>query len=254
MGILLAERGRFQVLIAENDREIRMAQQLRYDVFFRLRDGQAGDGPVSGEDALDTDRFDSQFRHILVMDREGGRVVGTYRFQSGAEAKRGLGFYSAVEYQLEGVAFDTDFFEVGRSCVAEDFRGGAVISLLWLGLTELQQREHYRHLFGCVSLPVSQLAEAWEIYDSQQQAGALDPVIRGVPQPGYRVGRPRENAVGGALPPLLKGYLRLGARIAGEPVLDVAFGTVDLLIHLDFYRMTDRYFRHYETSRKRGAA
>ena len=246
MGRLLSERGHFQVMIAENEAEVRLVQKLRYDVFYRGR-RTAGFAPENGAEELDIDRFDPQFRHILVLDRESGRAVGTYRFQSGVEAKRGLGFYSGTEYRLSGVEFDDSFFEVGRSCVAEEFRGGTVISLLWLGLHELHRLEHWRHLFGCVSFPAEQLAGAWNLYDAQAASAGLDELIHGEPQPAYRVDRPATAETASApLPPLLKGYLRLGAQIAGEPVLDKSFGTVDLLIHLDFDRVTGRYLRHYQ--------
>ena len=246
MGKILSERGHFQVMIAESEAEVRLAQKLRYDVFFRGRRTE-GFAPEKGEGELDIDRFDPQFRHIVVLDRESGKAVGTYRFQSGVEAKRGLGFYSSTEYCLSGVEFDDSFFEVGRSCVAEEFRGGAVISLLWLGIHELHRLEHWRHLFGCVSFPEEQLAGAWNLYDAQAASAGLDDEIRGVPQPSYRVERPSTAETASApLPPLLKGYLRLGAQIAGEPVLDKAFGTVDLLIHLDFDRVSERYLRHYQ--------
>ena len=243
---LLAQCGHFSVRIASELQEIRMVQELRHRVFGRELHH------LSGESGVDQDVFDGQFRHLLVCDDRTGEAVGTYRIQSGADADAGRGFYSETEYRIDGLdAIRHDLRELGRSCVAQEYRSGAVIALLWAGLAALQKKEQFRYLMGCVSIPGGLTGEAWRFYRFQQQNGGISEVLHGVAREGFQCpGREQSADAESGIPqevmtPLLKGYLRAGAKIAGEPVWDRDFGTVDFLILLDFGAMADRYRRHF---------
>ena len=242
---LLAQCGHFSIRMAETPQEIRLAQQLRYRVFggelHHLPDGNG----------LDQDEFDGQFRHLLVREERSGKTVGTYRIQSGADAGDGRGFYSESEYRIAGLEkIRRELWEVGRSCVDPEFRSGAVIALLWAGIAALQKKEAFRYLMGCVSIPGSLTREAWQFYRYWKRHGGVSDLLCGVARSGFECpdgeSLPQEDLLPQeVMTPLLKGYLRAGAKIAGEPVLDRAFGTVDFLILLDFGAMTDRYRRHF---------
>ena len=147
--------------------------------------------------------------------------------------------------------------EYGRSCVAADYRNGAVVSLLWSGISELHRRTKARYMLGCVSLETVDPVIGWAVYrHALGMCRAVESVVRGTPRPGYALPFPGEEAIDefrrnhwdellAHLPPLLKGYLRLGASLSGEPVLDADFGSIDFLIWLDIKNIPERYLRHF---------
>ena len=246
---VLTDRGRFLIKIAENEAEVARAQRLRYEVF------RAEQGRLHSADAhsLDQDEYDEQFLHLLVLDRESGRLAGTYRMQSGAAALAGRGFYSEREYdipQLWDIAEST--FEVGRSCVAPDYRTGAVISLLWAGIAEMRRRWNFRYLIGCASLEDTSPELGWGMFEYFRNEGCFSQRLFGRALPSYRLPEPAEivlpdrKTLQHHVPPLLKGYMRLGAKIAGEPVLDRDFGSIDFLVLFDFEEISERYARHFD--------
>ncbi len=249
---VLVQRGHFLIKTAENAEEIKNAQKLRYQVFM------AEQGHMSGgnENGMDEDCYDRQFTHLLVMDKAAGRTVGTYRMQSGLTAVAGRGFYSSSEYDIDGLeAIAADTWEVGRSCVAPEYRSGAVIALLWAGIAEVRRRTGFRYLIGCGSLEPGQSSAGWPLYEYFRESGLLSSDIKGVARPDFRMPadvpeseqyrRMEESELKKLLPPLFKGYLRAGAKIAGEPAFDRNFGSVDFLIILDFEAMSARYARHF---------
>ncbi len=239
--ILIERRGRYLVKLAENAGEIAMAQQLRGRMF--PRDGAEND----------SDDFDPQFSHLLVIDREAGKLAGTYRIQSPEAARKGLGFYSETEFKIKNfdrIAADT--YEVGRSCVAPEYRSGSVISLLWSGLSALQRRCGFRYLIGCASIDSREPETGWGLFTRFRIGGNLSPMIFGRSCPKYHLPSAAGNALP-PLPPLIKGYLRLGAQIASEPALDREFGCIDFLIFFDFKEMDPRYSHHFlQSSREAG--
>lgn len=236
---MLVERGRFAIKLAETDAELAMAQELRYRVFHDEL------GKLQNCSDRDNDAFDRQFNHLLVIDREAKRLAGTYRMQSSEAARNGLGFYSETEYEIENfdrIAAET--YEVGRSCVAPEYRNGAAISLLWAGIQEMKNRCNFRYLIGCASIESESPETGWSLFERFRTDGHLSPLIFGRSRESFKLtpGTPGEPP---PLPPLFKGYLRLGAGIASEPALDRDFGCIDFLILFDFEEMTARYSRHF---------
>ncbi|MFD8020366.1 GNAT family N-acetyltransferase [Streptomyces lavendulae] len=222
--------------------EGRAAPRLRHQVFA----GELGarlDGPEPG---LDTDSFDAFCDHLLVLDEESGQVVGTYRLLPPERAAVAGRLYSESEFDLSALApIRPDLVEVGRSCVHPDHRNGAVIALIWAGLARYMERSGHNWLAGCCSIPLA---------DGGVLAAATRETVlaRNLAPQEYRVTphlpwNPEGITVPGRteLPPLLRGYLRLGAWVCGEPALDAAFGCADLYVLLSLRRTNPRYLNHF---------
>ncbi len=239
---------RFLVKLAENESEKQQAQRLRYDVFMAEQGRLNGDGGV----VLDCDAYDDDgCLHLLVVEKANCSVVGTYRVRPGILARRGNGFYSERQYRIRGLAaLADDTCEVGRSCVACDHRNGAVVALLWAGFSELRKRLHFRFLIGCASLENVDPAIGWGMYAKFKHDGMLSDLVDCVPRSGFELPPAEVPETDAAvlrreMPPLLKGYIRLGAKIGGLPAFDPEFGSIDFLILFDFERIPERYSRHF---------
>ncbi len=243
---VLAENRNFLVKIAETEGEIEQALRLRYEVF-KLEQGRMAEI----DESIDRDEFDEYCSHLLVIDRMRNRVVGTYRMQSGSTAVRGIGFYSEREYEIAGLREIADeVFEVGRSCVAPEYRTGAVVAMLWAGIAEVRHRANFRYMLGCVSLEHTRADVGWAIHDDLMRRGLVEKRVHGVPRSEYVLPRPDEKLISAIdprreFPPLFKGYLRIGARICGAPALDRDFGSIDYLIWFDFLALPDKYVKHF---------
>ena len=269
---VLAELDSFRIKLAGSPAEVKAAQRLRYRVFKeeqgRLKNCTGG---------LDRDRFDRYCRHLLVVDKAHDEVVGTYRVMSGREAAAAGSFYSEAEFMISGLsAIRDEVCEVGRSCVAPEFRSGAVVGLLWSGLAALRRRPRpersllggyarrcrpeaspaFHYLFGCVSLEDSDPVNAMAVYEYFCRRGMLSAKLAAKPRTGFALDPvSREEAARRAetigeelirtLPPLFKGYLRLGAKICGVPAYDRDFGAIDFLILLDMRDIPERYARRF---------
>jgi len=173
-------------------------------------------------------------------------VVGTYRILSPAKARKIGGFYSEAEFDLTRLAHLSDrMVEVGRSCVHPDYRSGAVITLLWAGLAEYMERGGYEYLIGCASISMADGGHAAASLFERIKIDNMSPVE-------WRV-RPRnplplaalKRELNPPLPPLIKGYLRLGAYICGDPAWDPDFNTADLLVLLPLAHLSRRHARHF---------
>ena len=245
-GPVLAESRRFLVKLAETSAELEQAFRLRYEVF-KLEQGRM----ASLKSRIDRDEFDDYCSHLLVIDRETGRVVGTYRMQFGTTALAGRGFYSEQEYEISGLReLAGKVLEVGRSCVDPAFRSGAVVAMLWEGIAEAHRRAGFRYMLGCVSLEHTNGAIGWALYEELRRSGQLTTAIAATPRAGFELARPSEQEIAAVdlrreVPPLFKGYLRIGAKVAGVPVLDREFGSIDYLVWFDFAELPDKYVKHF---------
>ncbi|MFJ7261476.1 GNAT family N-acetyltransferase [Streptomyces globosus] len=233
---------RYAVRLARDEDEVRAAQRLRHDVFA----GELGarlDGPEPG---IDSDAFDAYCDHLLVVEEETGQVVATYRLLPPERAAVAGRLYSETEFDLSALApIRPDLVEAGRSCVHPDHRNGAAIGLIWAGLARYMDRCGHNWIAGCCSIPLS---------DGGVLAAATRENVlpRNIAPAEYRVTPLHPwNPSGTAfpdrmpLPPLLRGYLRLGAWVCGEPALDAAFGCADLYVLLSLRRTNPRYLRHF---------
>ncbi len=238
-----AEVGGLALSVARTPGEIEALQRLRYRVF---TDELAAVFPDAVGDR-DVDRFDDWCVHFQVRDTGADRVVGTYRVLTPEAAACAGGYYSESEFDLSPLrAMRPSLVEVGRSCIDADFRHGGVIMLLWSGLAQIMMRGGYRHMLGCASVSLRDdgvtAAEVWRI---AQGLMARNPdVPRIAPIHRYPVER-LDSTLPARVPPLIKGYLKIGATICGEPAWDPDFNTADFPILLDLERLDSRYRRHF---------
>ncbi len=244
LGPSLARSGAFEARLATTRKELRRAQKLRYRVFFE--EGGATPDPTARLIRRDVCRFDRVADHLIVVDktaayRDGApRIVGVYRLLRQDVAERNFGFYSACEFDVESLVArrpNMRFLEVGRACIAPTHRGKHVLELLWRGLWTYARHHRIDAMIGCASLPGA---------DSAAHAGAIRALASRSGDPSWRVAPRADRVEAGAegpgaepasprallrvLPPLVKGYWRLGATFSPSPVVDRAFNTTDLFV------------------------
>ncbi len=232
------------ISIARSDSEIREAQRLRYRVFAE----EMGARTPGDEPGLDADLFDAHCEHLLVRDTGSGEVVGTYRLLTGSRARRLGSFYADIEFDQTRLRhLQSLTIEIGRSCVRREYRNGAVITLLWSGITRYMQSTGHRYLMGCASLGMADGGHfAAAVYRDLAAQYLSPPEYRVFPRHGLPLAALDEGATAIA-PPLVRAYVRAGAWICGEPAWDPDFNTADLLMLLPMECMRQRYARHFLT-------
>lgn len=260
---VLAESGSLEVRIADSRVEILAAQSLRYQIFYE--EMGAKPTPAMLTLARDFDAFDEICDHLLVVDRNRkGRhaVVGTYRLLR-EEVAGGLGgFYSGQEYDMkpllspafrERLGAGRQLLELGRSCVHPDYRNNTTIHMLWRGIAAYTRQNRVGFMFGCASLPgtdphvhamaLSHLYHEYAVPDEFRVRAHGDRFheMNLIPRDQVDLRQARR-----ALPPLVKGYLRLGCYIGDGAVIDEQFGTTDVFILLPVDQITDRYLQHFQ--------
>ncbi len=231
----------YAVALARTDSEIVEAQRLRYRVFAE----ELGARLETRTPGVDHDIFDPYCEHLIVRDEATDRIVGTYRILAPGQAEEIGCYYSETEFDLVRLRhLRARMAEVGRSCIDPDYRTGPVISLLWAGLARYMMQRGYEYLIGCASIGMADGGHnAANLY--RQLAEHMAPLEYHV-FPRCRL--PLEKLTNGGpteLPPLLKGYLRAGAYVCGEPAWDPNFNTADLLLMLPMSAVTTRYARHF---------
>ena len=237
------EQPRFAVSVAATSAEIEEVLRLRWQVFV---EEQGASPDASSPFGIETDRFDAHCHHLAVRDLEAGLVVGTYRVLMADQAEHLGGFYTEQEFDLRGLTrHRRHIVEIGRSCVHPDYRSGVVIAMLWTGLAGLILGTDARFLIGCASISLRDGGrEAASIYGKLAGEHMTRPEYRMTPRVPLQLDMMQpDEAV--KPPPLIKGYLRAGAEIAGPPAVDVAFGTADLPMLLMLDRLAPRYARHF---------
>ena len=259
----LGRCGSLEVRLAQAPVEVRQAQKLRYRVFYE--EGSATPNPAQLLSRRDFDTYDAICDHLLVIDhatRERGApaVVGTYRLLRQSLAENYGGFYTAGEFEIGPLIArhrELKFLELGRSCVMAPYRNKRTVELLWHGIHAYVSQNHCDVLIGCASiegtdprrlaLPLSFLhhyshtPEAWHARALPQRYVEMNLLSKEAIDPKEALR---------ALPPLLKGYLRLGAYIGAGAVIDKEFGTTDVLVVLPFSVIQKRYFEHFDLTRR----
>lgn len=255
----------YTLLIADDPTLVAAAQRLRHEVFAT----ELGATLHPGAAGLDTDGFDAHCDHLIVREERTGEVVGTYRLLPPGRTERR---YADDEFDLTALdPLRDDLVEAGRSCVHPDHRSGAVINLMWAGITRYLHLRGSRWLGGCASVPVADggvaAAEVWSQVTARhlappplrvrplrpwfaEPAAAVDPDALPDGSRSRRGGRRAELELSKAerralIPPLLRGYLRLGAWVCGEPAYDPDFGVADFYVLFSLDRMNPRYLRHF---------
>lgn len=239
-----AARPRLWMGLARSESEIREAQKLRWKIFAE----ELGARLRSPEPGVDRDMVDPYCEHLVVRDEECGEVVGTYRLLTGAQARRLGGFYSDDEFDLTRLRHLQDrTVEVGRSCVHPGYRNGATIALLWAGIAQFMQRHRCEYLIGCASLGMADGGHTAASLYNRVRETSLSPIeYRVFPRCALPLDR-LDATLPAELPPLVKGYIRCGAYVCGEPAWDPDFDTADLLMLLPLSRLDGRYARHFMT-------
>lgn len=266
----LGRSGTLEVRLAVSGRDLRRAQRLRYKIFYE--EMSAVPSAAARLTRLDADRYDAFCDHLLVVDhaqrgRFGNkrpRIVGTYRLLRQDVAARNGGFYSQSEFDIGPMLArhpQSRFLELGRSCVLQPYRNKKTVELLWHGIWAYIRQYRIDAMFGCASLegtdpaalaqPLRFLTEsaradgAWHV--SAQPSRRIDPSALCAEQLDPK-------AALKSLPPLIKGYLRLGAKFGEGAVIDKQFGTTDVLVILPVCDLDPRYVSYYGAEGERYAA
>jgi putative hemolysin len=241
-----APRRGIEVAWAQHQDEVRAAQRLRFDIF----SGEMGarlNTPLAGHDV---DLFDNYCEHLLVRDQATREVIGTYRVLTPAQARRIGSTYSDLEFDLTRLRLLRErMVELGRSCVHAQYRHGGVIMALWGALTEFMVRNQFDTMVGCASIPMlhngvvsgDAAASIWKQVKQTHLAPIEYHVLPRLPLP--------VDELNGELqvdpPALIKGYLRLGAKVLGAPAWDPDFNSADLPMLLRLQDLPARYRKHF---------
>jgi len=229
--LLVSAPSHYATRLARNADEIRAAQVLRFEVFnLELNEGLAS----SHATGFDADPFDEVCDHLLVEHKPTGAVVGTYRLQTGLNAKARLGYYCAQEFDFE--VFEPvrgEIIELGRACVHRQHRNLVVLGLLWKGIADYAKARDGRYLMGCSSITSQDAAVGASAYADLCRKHLVAPQWRTKPLPAYDCSLNQVAAEPVSIPKLLRAYLTLGAKICGPPALDQHFKTIDFLTMVD---------------------
>jgi putative hemolysin len=238
-----------EVVWASSEEEVRSAQRLRHQVFVEEMGAQPT--PLAGSPAgYDIDVFDDFCEHLIVRtapcDGEAGEVVGTYRVLTPSAARRAGSFYSDTEFDLTRLRPLRDrMVELGRSCVHADHRSGGVILALWGALAQFMDRNGMETVIGCASVSMRDgghcAASLWARLCRTHLAPIDCQVRPRVPLPVDDLNQELDVEP----PALIKGYLRLGAKVLGAPAWDPEFNTADLPLLTRLADMPERYRRHF---------
>jgi putative hemolysin len=228
--------------LARTQHELEAAQRIRFKVFAE----EMGAKLPSAHLGLDIDRFDNFCDHLLVRDHGNEKVVGTYRILPPEQAVKAGGYYSETEFDISRLAHLRDrMVEVGRSCVHEDYRDGATITQLWSGLADYVTKNNHEYLIGCASISMGDGGHyAASVFNKIHKLHAAPAEYRVFPHCRLPLESLNQN-LDVIVPPLIKGYLRLGAYIAGEPAWDPDFNCADVFILMPVSRMNARYAKHF---------
>jgi putative hemolysin len=234
-------RPKLSVGIAQNSEDILAAQRLRYQVFAE----EMGATLPTKTPGVDHDIYDPFCQHLIVSNDDTGEVVGTYRILTPENAKK-IGYYSENEFDLTRLQHLRErMVEIGRSCVHPDFRSGATITLLWAGLAKFMLENRYDYLIGCASIPMHDGGfAAASLY--RQLGEHMSPAeYRVFPRCALPLEALKHEETKAEMPPLIKGYLRAGSWVCGEPAWDPDFNTADLPILLPMSKLDQRYAKHF---------
>lgn len=239
---------RYSLLLSTDPDAVAAAQRLRHDVFT----SEPGFALTGASDGRDADPFDEYCDHLLVREDGSGELVGCYRMLPPPGAIAAGGLYTATEFDITALdALRPELVEMGRAVVRADHRNGGVVLLMWAGILAYLDRFGYHYVAGCVSVPTHDGGEPGSLL-----RGVRDLVRRKHAAPGRFTVRPyRPVLIDGrrlddiappaqvTVPALMRGYLRLGARVCGDPAHDPAFGVGDFPALLDTREADTRYLR-----------
>ncbi len=248
--------GDFEVRLAKTLPEIEAAQALRYRIFYE--EMQAKPSPEVAALKRDFDPFDEVCDHLLVLDRRRGEgpesIVGTYRLIRRAAAAKMGRFYSSAEYDIRKmIDYPAEVLELGRSCIAKDARNTATMQMLWRGIALYAYHYDIQVMFGCASFPGTEPAQHAAAMSYLYHHHLAPPEIRtrAVDSRYVKMDMLERDSYDARkamarVPPLIKGYLRLGGFVGDGAVIDWQFNTTDVFIIVKTELVTEKYIRHYE--------
>ena len=249
--------GNLEVRLAENNLEIDAAQALRYKVFFE--EMKAKPTLNQRKTKRDFDSFDYYFDHILVIDHNKNgkiedKVVGTYRLNRGNYKEKKNFFYTSGEYNLKKlIAYKGNILELGRSCVDQSYRNGKTMQLLWTFIAQYIIKFNIKIMFGCASFPGTEVKEhayalsyLHEKYLAPKNIRPSAIPSRFIKMENAKIYNKNFKNFITSVPPLIKGYIRLGAFVGDGAVIDYEFNTIDVCIVLPTKKIANRYMEHYE--------
>jgi L-ornithine Nalpha-acyltransferase len=257
-------RNDLRVRLTRNAQEVATSQELRFSVFYE--ELKANPDAASSQSRRDTDRFDAFCDHLIVVRRmakndaarfgvDDGEMVGTYRLLRQSVAEQNGGFYTQSEFDIAPLLAakpELKFLELGRSCVLKQYRTKPVVELLWQGIWNYVRHHRLDVMLGCASLEgIDQSVHAATLnFLARNSAAPPEWRVRALPRRYVEMKSEAENLADAkaalkALPPLIKGYLRLGCYIGDGAVIDRQFNTTDVLIILPVSNINPRYFAHF---------
>lgn len=243
--------GSYLLKTAESHEELISSFKLRHEVFYQEFQNIDREG-------VDFDKFDTHFDHLIIVHKNTNKVIGTYRINCSSFSHQS---YTELEFNLDEVFnLPGPHLELGRACIHKDHRKGAVLSLLWRGITDYMNLSGANVLFGCSSLKINTVGQAALVYKYLFEEGALMDNFFSSPTKNFQMPdfdiwyasyqnglneRQKEEAEK-LIPPLLKSYIKYGAKIASEPAFDKDFDCVDLLTLLKKEDMTNSLARRFQ--------
>ena len=239
---VLASDSRYIVSLAENTDEINAALRLRYEVF-----SSEMYSVDSSESGIESDSFDSRCEHLIAVERVSGRVVGTYRINSVSGDDKISDLYSNQEFNIDILPRDIieQGVEIGRACTSKDHRNSKVLFLMWKALARYLLTRKKRYFFGCCSIFSKEPSDGAAAHRQLADRDAIHKDLRVMPRRNaidiYTISPSKEIE----LPHLFEMYLRLGAKVGGQPMYDAEFGSIDFFILFDLEQMNDRYRRMF---------
>ena len=248
--------GDFEVRLAQTAAEIDAAQALRYRIFYEEMGAHAT--PEMARLGRDFDDYDQVCDHLLVLDRRRGEgpegIVGTYRLIRRSAAEKLGRFYSAAEFDIQPMMdVPGEVLELGRSCIASDARNTATMQMLWRGIALYCYHYDIKVMFGCASFPGTDPSQHAQAFSYLYHHHLAPPEIRARALPERYVDMNMMSPDSfdarramARVPPLIKGYLRLGGFVGDGAVIDSEFNSTDVFIVVKTELVTEKYIRHYE--------
>ncbi len=230
----------FVLKTAETPYELRQVLKLRHDIFYKELQNKESDNQ------LDVDELDPICDHLLIIDRKTSQIVGTYRLISSLFSKR---FYSEGEFQIQEILeLPGNKLELGRACIHQEYRTGAIINLLWKGIAEYIRKTDTKYLFGCASVQTVDPKVAAHLLEQLRLQGLARNDFHVMPTPAYKSHlEPIEGQAASEteLPALIQSYILAGAKFYGPPALDKDFGCFDFFMMLKIEEMSRLFRRRY---------
>lgn len=239
---VLVSDARYTIKLAENLFEITELLKLRYRIF----KVETGNQTVNFT-GIETDEFDPTSHHLIAVENESGRIIGGYRLRTAETNSRELGFYSASEFSLDDLPqeISDQSVEIGRVCIEAEYRNGKVLFLLWKGLARYLLQSEKRFLFGCCSLFSNDLNDGFKAYKQLERGGFMHETLRVsalnsdfFEMENLSFDKTNETV---ELPKLFTTYLRIGAKVCSQPIIDRQFGTIDFFVIFDSLKMNEKY-------------